>query len=98
MLEIESLKRPIINSEIEFVIKKKKRKTTFQQKKSPGLEDFHGSLVVKNPCFNAGNRGSISGQGTRISRAVEQLSLKSQYRASYTRAHAVQLEKVHALK
>ena len=75
MLEIESLKRPIINSEIEFVIKKK-IKTTFQQKKRPGLEDFHGSLVVKNPHFNAGNGGSISGQGTRISCAVEQLSLK----------------------
>ena len=33
MLEIESLKRPIINSEIEFVIKKKKKKNNLPAKK-----------------------------------------------------------------
>ena len=34
MLEIESLKRPIINSEIEFVIKKKKKNNLPAKKKS----------------------------------------------------------------
>ena len=63
-----SLKRPIINSEIEFVIKKKKKEKQSPSKKRPGLEDFHGGLE--------GNGGSISGQGTRLSHAVEQLSLK----------------------
>ena len=55
MLEIDSLKRPIINSEIEFVIKKKKNLPA--KKKIPGLEDFHSGLVVKNPPFHGGNGG-----------------------------------------
>ena len=37
--------------------------------------DFTGGLVVKNLLCNAGGVGSITGQGTKIPRALEQLSL-----------------------
>ena len=37
-------------------------------------EDFSGGPVVKNPPFNAGDLGSIPGQGTKIPNAVRQLS------------------------
>ena len=36
--------------------------------------DFPGGPVVKNPHSNAGDMGSIPGQGTKIPHAVEQLS------------------------
>ena len=36
--------------------------------------DFPGGTVVKNPSFNAGDTGSIPGQGTKIPHAVGQLS------------------------
>ena len=39
------------------------------------FRDFPGSPVVKNPPYNAGDAGSIPGQGTKIPHAVEQLSL-----------------------
>ena len=39
--------------------------------------DFPGGLVVKNLPCNAGKVGSIPGQGTKITHAVEQLSLLS---------------------
>ena len=37
--------------------------------------DFPGSPVVKNPPYDAGDAGSISGWGTKIPRAMEQLGL-----------------------
>ena len=39
------------------------------------LGDFPGGPVVKNPPSNAGDAGSISGQGTKIPQAAGQLSL-----------------------
>ena len=36
--------------------------------------DFPGGPVVKNPPFNAGDVGSIPGQGTKIPHAAGQLS------------------------
>ena len=36
--------------------------------------DFPGSSMVKNPPGNAGDTGSIPGWGTKIPRALEQLS------------------------
>ena len=40
--------------------------------KYPG--DFPGGPVVKNPPYNAGDTGSIPGQGTKIPHAVGQIS------------------------
>ena len=37
--------------------------------------DFPGGPLAKNPPFNAGDLGSIPGQGTKIPRAMGQLSL-----------------------
>lgn len=43
MLEIDSLKRPIINSEIEFVIKKKKNLPAKKKKsRAGGLPQWSG--------------------------------------------------------
>ena len=36
--------------------------------------DFPGGPVVKNPPYNAGDVGSIPGQGTKIPHAAEQLN------------------------
>ena len=36
---------------------------------------FPGGLMVKNPPYNVGDVGSITGQATRISHATEQPSL-----------------------
>ena len=38
------------------------------------LRDFLGGPVVKNPLYNAGDAGSILGQGTKIPHATGQLS------------------------
>ena len=38
------------------------------------LGDLPGGPVVKNPPYNAGHAGSMSGQGTKIPHAVGQLS------------------------
>ena len=38
-------------------------------------EDFPGGPMVKNPPANPRDKGSISGPGTKIPNAVEQLSL-----------------------
>ena len=38
------------------------------------IRDFSGGLVVKNPPCNAGDMSSISGRGTKIPHAIEQLS------------------------
>ena len=37
--------------------------------------DFLGFPVVKNPPYDSGNTGLIPGRGTKIPRALEQLSL-----------------------
>ena len=42
MLEIDSLKRPIINSEIEFVIKKKKNLPAKKKSRAGGLPQWSG--------------------------------------------------------
>ena len=39
-----------------------------------GHRDFPGGPVVKNPPYNAGDAGSIPGQGTKIPHAAGQLS------------------------
>ena len=44
--------------------------------------DFPGGLVVQNPPCNAGGVGSIPGRGTKIPRAMEQLSLFTPTRES----------------
>ena len=49
-----------------------KGKHTFTIKRS--LRDFPGGPVVKNPPSNAGDMGSIPGQGTKIPHAMGQLS------------------------
>ena len=65
--------------------------------------DFPGGPVVKNPPCNAGDMGSIPGQGTKIPHAAGQLSLcatttelthlnQSPHAANY-RAHAPQPQK-----
>ena len=41
------------------------------------LRDFPGGPVVKNPPCNAGDVGSIPGQGTKIPHTAEQLSLSA---------------------
>ena len=64
MLEIESLKRPIINSEIEFVIKKKKEKQPSSKKKVQG---WRTSTVVW------WLRIHISMQGTGVQSLVREL-------------------------
>ena len=46
-------------------------KTDFKTKTG----DFPGGPVVKNPPSNAGDTGSIPGQGTKIPHAVGQMSL-----------------------
>ena len=38
------------------------------------MSDFPGGPVVKNPPSNAGDTGSIPGQGTKIPHVMEQLS------------------------
>ena len=38
---------------------------------------FPGGPVVKNPPYNAGDAGSIPGQGTNIPHAAGQLSLRA---------------------
>ena len=38
------------------------------------MRDFPGDPVVKNPLSNAGDMGSIPGQGTKVPQAVRQLS------------------------
>ena len=38
------------------------------------FQDFPGGPVVKNPPSNAGDAGSIPGQGNKIPRATGQLS------------------------
>ena len=39
--------------------------------------DFPGGLVVKNALYNAGDVGSIPGQGTKILHVSGQLSLRA---------------------
>ena len=41
----------------------------------PGLRDFPGGPVVKNPPCNAGDVGSIPGLGTKTLQSVERLCL-----------------------
>ena len=47
-------------------------KVWYEEKRSKG--DFHGDPVVKNSPCNAGDLGSIPGQGTKIPHVVDQLS------------------------
>ena len=53
-------------------MKEPKRKENEQKRQQ---RDFPGGPVVKNPPTNAGDAGSIPGQGTKIPRAAGQLSL-----------------------
>ena len=41
------------------------------------MEDFPGGPVAQNPPCNAGDTGLICGQGTKISHASGQLSLRA---------------------
>ena len=59
--------------------------------------DFPGGPVVKNPPSNAGDVGSIPGRGTKIPRAMEQLSLNAAATESAcSEACVPQLESSHA--
>ena len=53
-----------------------KKKKTCLKKKKRYFRDFPGGPVAKNPPCNAAVTGSIPGQGTKISHAMEQLSLR----------------------
>ena len=53
----------------------KKKKVPLEKKK----RDFPGGPVVKNPPYNAGDTGSIPGQGTKIPHATGQLSPRHNY-------------------
>ena len=56
--------------------------------------NFAGHLVIKNPPFNASDRGLIPGQGTKIHYATGHLSLcVSARELSHSKACAPQLEK-----
>ena len=56
--------------------------------------DFPAGPVVKNPPYNAGDTGSIPGQGTKIPHAVGQLSPRATTtEPTRTGACAPQLEK-----
>ena len=46
----------------------------FSVSKKVGKQDFPGSPVVRNMLCNAGDPGSIPGQGTKILHATRQLS------------------------
>ena len=59
--------------------KEKPTNNFMQQKNIVRLLDFPGGPVVKNLACNAGDRGSIPGQGTKIPHAAEQLSLSHNY-------------------
>ena len=48
------------------------------------MKDFPGGPVVKNPPCNAGDAGSIPGQGTKIPYAAEQLSPQAATRVCAT--------------
>ena len=45
--------------------------------------DFPGGLVVKSPPSNTGDMGLISGQGTKIPHALEQLSQRTTTKEPY---------------
>ena len=46
-----------------------------KKNKELDFQDFPGGPVVKHPPSNAGDQGSIPGQGTKIPHAAGQLSL-----------------------
>ena len=59
-------------------------------------EDFPGGPVVKKLPFNAGDMGLISGRGTKVPHAAEQLSLhKATTELPYSGACLPQLESLH---
>ena len=68
--------------------------------------DFSGGPVVKNPRSNAGDTGSIPGQGTKIPHAVGQLSQRLNKRPrvpqtkepTHSAAHVPQLQSSCALE
>ena len=60
------------NEKSSFLTKTKLKKTPLRNKMWI-LEDIPGGPVVKNLPCNAGGTGSISGQGTKIPCAAEQL-------------------------
>ena len=59
--------------------------------------DVPGGPVVRNPSCNAGDVGSVSGQGTKIPHAAERLSLNAATTCVYPGARAPQLESPCAL-
>ena len=59
-----------------------------------GRRDSPGSPLVKNPPYNAGDAGSIPGQGTKIPHAAGQLSP----RATTTELAGLKLQSPHALE
>ena len=48
--------------------------TTISPSLKKKIRDFSGDPVVKNPPYNAGDKGLIPGQGTKIPHATGQLS------------------------
>ena len=55
-------------------VSKRKRRRGWGLRVNGGGGDFPGGPVVKNPPYNAGDAGSIPGQGTKIPNAAGQLS------------------------
>ena len=62
----------------------KTNKQTNIKQDQGSFRDFPGGPVVKNPTFNAGDSGSIPGQGTKISHAAGQQSSLWNRRATTT--------------
>ena len=58
------------------------------------LEDFPGDSVIKNLSSNAGDMGSIPGQGTEIPHAMKQLCAATAEPVC-SRTHASQMERPH---
>ena len=62
-------------------------------------QDFPGGPVIKNLPCNAGDVGSIPGQGTKIPHALEQLSLcATATEPTCSAACAPQLESLHHMQ
>ena len=57
--------------------KKKSVNCTFEHRNDQ-IQDFPGSLMVKNPPFKTGDASLIPGWGTKIPHTAQQLSLRIQ--------------------
>ena len=56
--------------------------------------EFPGGPVVKNPPCNAGDSGSIPGQGTKVSLAVDQLSLSATTKTQHGQSKIIRVKRI----